>query len=69
MKNNSKFKIVHVHANNMGGIDTEGKPTTLEITFINKNIIRRYKLSKKKEFNKNKFDNPNDPERKDLILK
>ncbi len=69
LKNNNRFKIVHVHANNMGGIDVEGKPSTLEITFINKNIIKKYKFSKKKEFNKNKFDNPNDPERKDLILK
>lgn len=31
----SNLKIIHIHANNFGGVDNIGMPTTLEITFLN----------------------------------
>lgn len=37
-----KFKIIHVHANNFGGIDKNSNPNVLEITLIN---IAKFKTS------------------------
>ena len=42
---NTNFKIIHIHANNFGGIEKNGIPTTLEITLLNKN---KFKVIKKK---------------------
>lgn len=41
------FKIIHIHANNVAGVDRYGFPLALEITFINSNLIKK---SKKKNF-------------------
>ncbi len=42
---NSNFKIIHIHANNFGGIDKKKLPTTLEITLLNK---KKFKVENKK---------------------
>lgn len=42
---NSNFKIIHIHANNFGGKEKNGIPTTLEITLLNK---KKFKISNEK---------------------
>jgi len=32
---NSKFKIIHIHANNYGGIDKFNNPNVIEVTLLN----------------------------------
>ena len=68
LKNNRNFKIVHLHPNNMGGIDIDRNPTTIEITFINKKLCKDYKIFKNKRFKKSILDFPNDPNQKDLKI-
>ena len=52
----------------MGGIDIDRNPTTIEITFINKNLCKDYKIFKNKRFKKSILDFPNDPNQKDLKI-
>ena len=68
LKNNRNFKIVHLHPNNMGGMDIDRNPTTIEITFINKKLCKDYKIFKNKRFKKSILDFPNDPNQKDLKI-
>lgn len=66
---NKNFKVVHLHPNNMGGVDCEGNPTTIEITFINKKYCNKYKILKKDNiFKKHFLDLPNDLSRKDIEI-
>ena len=45
----TKFKIIHIHGNNYGGINKNNDPKVVEMTFINSN---KYKTSKvKSNFN------------------
>jgi hypothetical protein len=62
------FKIVHLHPNNMGGIDLYGNPTTIEITFINKKLCKNYTLLKNKKFYTHPLDSPNDNSKKEIIF-
>ena len=41
----SNLKIIHIHANNYGGIDKKNLPTTLELTLLNN---KKFKVEKKK---------------------
>ncbi len=41
----SNLKIIHIHANNYGGIDKNGLPKVLEISLLNK---KKFKISKNK---------------------
>lgn len=41
----SNLKIIHIHANNYGGIDKDGLPKVLEISLLNK---KKFKISKNK---------------------
>ena len=41
----SNLKIIHIHANNYGGIDKNGLPRVLEISLLNK---KKFKISKNK---------------------
>jgi len=69
LKKNKNFKIVHVHPNNMGGVDSIGFPTTLEITFINLKFCKDRKKISLKKFKKHLFDKPNDPKKKDIVIR
>ena len=42
---NSKFKLIHIHANNYGKINSNNIPDALELTFINN---KKFKISNKK---------------------
>ena len=63
-----KFRVVHIHANNYGGVDAQGDPVVLEITFLREDLV---------EPDSNKFtsypvaglDFPNDPSKRDLALR
>ncbi len=50
----SSFKIIHVHGNNYGGMNTKGTPNVLEITLLNK---KKFKVSKKKSKYRYPIDN------------
>jgi len=56
--------LTHVHPNNFGGVDEFGDPLVIEMTF-EKNPDK----SQKSFFLPNKFDQPNNPEAKDISLK
>jgi hypothetical protein len=60
------FKIVHLHPNNMGGIDLYGNPTTIEITFINIKLCKNYTFLKNKKFYTHALDSPNDNSKKEI---
>lgn len=67
--NNSDLKIIHVHANNYGGIDKNGVPKVLEITLLNK---KKFDISEKKSnytYPINGLDYSNLKRRKDIKLK
>lgn len=68
LKKNKNFKVVHTHPNNMGSKDSQGHPTVIEVTFINKLFCKNYKLNKSKKFKKHIFDYPNDPKRNDISI-
>ena len=68
LQKNKFYKIVHIHANNMGGLAPDDNPTTLEITFINLKFCKKFKKKIIKNFKKNKLDAPNDPYRKDINI-
>lgn len=42
---NSNLKLIHIHANNYGGIDKRNFPTTIELTLLNN---KKFKVEKKK---------------------
>jgi hypothetical protein len=46
---NSKFKIIHIHANNYGGIDKFNNPNVIEVTLVNskKFFVNRQKSKQK----------------------
>jgi hypothetical protein len=46
---NSKFKIIHIHANNYGGIDKFNNPNVIEVTLLNskKFFVNRQKSKQK----------------------
>ena len=46
---NSKFKIIHLHANNYGGVDKFKNPNVIEVTLINS---KKFFVNKKKSTRK-----------------
>ena len=61
---NFNLNLTHIHPNNYGELDLNGNPTVLEMTFEKKPI----KISENLNF-PNKYDQPNDPQSKDIVLK
>lgn len=61
-----RFRIVHVHGNNFSGVAPDGLPETLEITFVNRQLVqsdvRRTRLPLEG------LDFPNDPTRAELSI-
>ena len=47
--NKSKFKIIHLHGNNYGGVDKFNNPNVIEVTLINS---KKFKINKKKSTQK-----------------
>ncbi len=44
------FNIVHIHANNLGGIDRRGMPMTIEVTFENKRLFSGRNMESEREY-------------------
>jgi len=66
---NNNLKIIHIHANNYGGLDKKGIPTTLEVTFLNK---KKFKINNKKTNDKypiKGLDYKNHRSKKEINLK
>ena len=51
---NSDLKIIHIHANNYGGIDKKNNPRVLELSLINSKIFKIKNI-----YSKNKYPIPN----------
>jgi len=51
---NSDLKIIHIHANNYGGIDKKNNPHVLELSLINSKIFKIKNI-----YSKNKYPIPN----------
>ena len=60
------FNVVHLHANNYSGINEDGLPHTIEISFLRK----EYCLAEHKRYDiyLNQLDSPNCPQREDYLL-
>jgi len=69
LKNNKNFKVVHIHANNMGGIDKNMDPLVIELTLLNTNLSNKYEIIKSKKFKPHKLDFKNDPFRKEIKIR
>lgn len=60
-----RFEIVHLHANNFGGVARDGLPEVLEITFAHES---RQRLARRRELPIPSIDAPNNPHRRDYAL-
>ena len=61
------FEIVHIHGNNDGGVAEDGLPETLEITMLNKKLLK-YPLTYRNVLPIPNLDAPNAAELPDLPL-
>ena len=65
----SSFYIAHVHGNNYSKVDNISKlPSSLEISFINKEIVNKPILKSKKTFPIIGLDQPNKHSKADIEL-
>ena len=62
------FEIVHVHGNNFGGIANDGLPEVLEITFVNRRLVRSG-APRRHQLPLAGVDSPNDPTKEELCLR
>ncbi len=69
LKKNKHLKIVHIHSNNMGGVDKNMDPLVIELTLLNINLSKKYERTNNKKFKPNKLDFKNDPIRKEIKIK
>ncbi len=65
----SKFKIIHIHANNFGGIDKKGNPNVFELTLINPTKFKTSNLKSNAEYPIPGLDFRNLIRRNDIALK
>jgi len=61
--NNFKLSLTHIHPNNYGSVDEKNDPLVIEMTFE-----KHPEESKKNLIFPNEFDQPNNPNNKDIIL-
>lgn len=62
------LKIIHIHGNNVAGIDKYGFPLALEITFINSKLVRNKKIKNLRKYPLDKLDYPSVRRNKDINL-
>ncbi len=48
--NKLNLKIIHIHANNYGGVDKYGKPKVIELSLLNSKEIKVNNVFSKKEY-------------------
>ena len=56
---NKKFYIIHIHGNNVTGVNEMGLPNTLEISFLNYNLYFKKNIKTKSKFPIKNLDFPN----------
>tara|TARA_B100001057_G_scaffold321740_1_gene321938 strand:- start:817 stop:1611 length:795 start_codon:yes stop_codon:yes gene_type:complete len=65
---NKNFYIIHIHGNNITGINEIGLPNTLEISFLNYNLFFRENKKTKNKFPIKNLDFPNHNYIKDIEI-
>ncbi len=63
------LKLIHLHANNYGGIDIESNPKVIELTFINSKMINMTKILSKRKYPIKGLDYKNLKRREDIKIK
>ena len=66
---NLDLKVVHIHANNYGGIDEKNNPKVIELSLINSKIIKIKKIYSKKKYPILNLDYKNFKRRDDIKIK
>ena len=56
---NKKFYIIHIHGNNVTGVNEMGLPNTLEISFLNYDLFFKENIKTKSKFPIKNLDFPN----------
>ncbi len=67
--NNLDLKIIHIHANNYGGIDKKNIPKVLELSLINSKIVKIKKIYSKRKYPIINLDFKNLKRRDDIKIK
>jgi len=67
--NKSKFKIIHLHGNNYGGVDKFNNPTVIEVTLINSKKFSVNKIKSTQKYPIFGLDFKNLKRREDIKLK
>lgn len=63
-----KFKIIHIHGNNFGGVDKKGDPNVMEFTLINPKKFKVSKLKSNSKYPIHGLDFRNLKRRNDILL-
>ena len=69
IKNNKILKLIHIHANNFAGINNEGDPNVLELTFLNIEVTKLELIKTKKIYPLENLDYKNIHRINDSFLK
>lgn len=65
----SQFDVVHIHANNYGGVDPFGVPMVIEVTFLNKKYVEVDSDDvNERTYPVQGLDYPNDPDSPDISI-
>ena len=62
------LKIIHIHANNYGGIDKKGNPKVIELSMLNSKKINIDKILSKRKYPINNLDFKNFKRRSDIKI-
>ena len=64
----SDLKIIHIHANNYGGIDKKGIPKVIELSMLNSKKIKINKILSKRKYPIIDLDYKNFKRREDIKI-
>ena len=62
------MKIIHIHANNYGGIDKNGTPKVIELSMLNSKKIKVNKILSKRKYPIIDLDYKNFKRREDIKI-
>ena len=68
VEKNKNLKLIHIHANNVSGIDKNGFPSAIEITFVNSKKIKYKKDKNNKNYPIKGLDYPSVKRREEIPL-
>ena len=64
----SDLKIIHIHANNYGGVDKNGIPRVIELSMLNSKKIKMNKILSKRKYPIINLDYKNFKRREDIKI-